>query len=290
VKPAAFAYHRPATRAEALDVLGEYGEEAKVLAGGQSLVPAMNMRLARPARLVDVNRLDELTLAVDGDALAVGALVRQNDVLTSALVRDRVPLLAHALPFVGHWQTRSRGTLCGSLAHADPSAELPVVASALDATIECASRAGVRVLGAAAFFVAHFTTALAPDELVVRARFPIRHGRDGYAFDEFAERHGDFAIVSAACALRLADGDDTLAALRLVIGGVGEVPFVLDVTEHVGRRLDDEAVTSLADRAGHDIEPFGDHRASAEYRRNLASVLARRVLRAAAHDARKEPA
>lgn len=290
MKPAAFAYHQPATRAEALDVLGEYGEEAKVLAGGQSLVPAMNMRFARPARLVDVNRLDELTLAVEGDALAVGALVRQNDVLGSALVRERVPLLAYALPFVGHWQTRSRGTLCGSLAHADPSAELPVVATALDATIACASRGGERVLGAAQFFVSHFTTALAPDELVVGARFPVRQGRDGYAFDEFAERHGDFAIVSAACTLRLAKGDDTLAALRLVIGGVGEVPAVIDTTGHLGRPLDDEAVASLAARAERDVDPFGDHRASAAYRRHLAGVLARRVLRAAAHDVRKEDA
>jgi len=287
VKPAAFAYHRPATRAEALEVLATHGDEAKVLAGGQSLVPAMNMRFARPARLVDVNRLDESTLALDGDELAVGALVRQSDVLSGALVREHVPLLARALPFVGHWQTRSRGTLCGSLAHADPSAELPVVAATLGARLECASRRGTRTLDAAAFFVAHFTTALEPDELLVRARFPVRRGRDGYAFDEFAERHGDFAIVSAACALRLRD-DDALDALRLVLGGVGDVPVVLGTAEHVGRTLDAAAIDALAARAAREIEPFGDHRASAAYRRQLAGVLARRVLRAALHDARGE--
>jgi CO/xanthine dehydrogenase FAD-binding subunit len=289
VKPAAFAYHRPDTLGEALELLAAHGDEAQVLAGGQSLVPAMNMRFARPARLIDVNRLDETTLAVDGDELVVGALVRQSDLERSALVRDQVALIARALPFVGHWQTRSRGTVCGSLAHADPSAELPVVATALGARLECASVRGSRMLDAAAFFVAPFTTALADDELLLRVRFPMSGALDGYAFDEFAERHGDFAIVSAACALRLA-GDGTVAALRVVLGGVGDVPFVVRTDAHVGRALDTGAIDELAVRASREIAPFGDLRASADYRRQLAGVFARRVLTAALRDARREAA
>jgi len=287
VKPGAFAYHRPANRDEALHALGEFGEDAKVLAGGQSLVAAMNMRLARPARIVDINRIGEEQFAVDGDAFAVAALARQADLERSPAVRDAVPLLAAALPFVGHAQTRSRGTLCGSLAHADPSAELPVVATALGARVECSSLRGTRVVDAADFFVAGFTTALAADELLTRALFPLRAARTGYAFEEFAERHGDYAIVSAAAVVALRD-DAIADDVRLVLGGVADAPFVVDTAVAAGAALDDDAVEALAQRAGRDIAPHADLRGSAAYRRALATVLARRVLRAAALDARKE--
>ncbi|MEA2687401.1 MAG: aerobic carbon-monoxide dehydrogenase medium subunit [Candidatus Eremiobacteraeota bacterium] len=287
MKPAPFAYHRPESRDEALDLLAEHADGAKVLAGGQSLVAAMNMRLARPARVVDINRIGEDTFAQDGDAFAVSALVRQSDLERSPAVRDAVPLLHEALPFVGHAQTRSRGTLCGSLAHADPSAELPVVATALGARMECGSRRGTRTVAADEFFVASFTTALEPDELLARALFPPRAARTGYAFAEFAERHGDYAIASAAAVLRLRE-DGAVDELRLVLGGVSDRPFVVDAHACAGRPLGGEAIETLAERAGRDIDPHSDLRGSAAYRRQLASVLSRRVLAAASLDARKE--
>lgn len=287
MKPAPFAYHCPADRAEALQVLAEFGEDAKVLAGGQSLVPAMNMRLARPLRLVDINSIGEETFAADGETFVVGALARQADLERSPSVRAAVPLLAAALPFVGHAQTRSRGTLCGSLAHADPSAELPVVATALGARLECSAVRGTRQVDAAEFFVSSFTTALEPDELLTRAFFPLRAARTGYAFDEFAERHGDYAIVSAAAVVRLRV-DHACDEIRLVLGGVADRPFVVDTASAAGRRLDDETLDALAQRAGRDIDPHSDLRGSAAYRRRLATVLASRVLRAALSDAGTE--
>ena len=287
MKPAPFAYDRPADRDETLRVLAEFGEDAKVLAGGQSLVPAMNMRLARPARLVDINQIGEATFAADGETFAIGALARQADLERSTAVRDAVPLLAAALPFVGHAQTRSRGTLCGSLAHADPSAELPVVASALDARLECSAVRGTRFVEAAEFFVSSFTTALEPDELLTRALFPLRAAHTGYAFDEFAERHGDYAIVSAAAVVRLHQ-DGRAEQVRLVLGGVSDRPFVVDTAGTAGGSLDDDTLEALAQRAGQQIDPHGDLRGTAAYRRRLAVVLARRVLRAASRDARKE--
>jgi CO/xanthine dehydrogenase FAD-binding subunit len=287
MKPAAFAYYRPESRAEALELLAGFGDEAKVLAGGQSLVAAMNMRLARPARLVDINRIGENGFGIAGDELAVDMLARQSDLERSALVAEKVSLLARSLPFVGHWQTRSRGTVCGSLAHADPSAELPVVATALRARIECVSTRGSRDVDAEGFFVSHFTTALEPDELLAHVIFPIRRGRDGYAFEEFAERHGDYAIASAACALRLRD-DETVEELRLVLGGVDERPFVVAAEDLAGRRLDEDAIETVAARAGRDIDPPGDLRGSAAYRHHLATTLSRRAIRAAMLDVHKE--
>lgn len=287
MKPARFAYHRPASQGEALRVLAEFGDEAKVLAGGQSLVAAMNMRLARPARLVDINRIGQDGLWIEDERLVVNTLTRQADVESSALVAERVPLLARALPFVGHWQTRSRGTVCGSLAHADPSAELPVVATALRATMACVSERGSRNVDADTFFVSHFTTALEPDELLGQVLFPVRAGHAGYAFEEFAERHGDYAIASAACMVRLRD-DDAVEEVRLVLGGVAERPFVVTSGDVSGRRLDGEAFETLALRAGSEIDPIGDLRGTADYRRNLATTLARRALRAASLDASKE--
>ncbi|HYZ15623.1 MAG TPA: FAD binding domain-containing protein, partial [Candidatus Acidoferrum sp.] len=287
MKPARFAYYRPESAAEALQVLAEFGDEAKVLAGGQSLVAAMNMRLARPERLVDINRIGQDGVWIEGDDLVVNTLTRQADVERDALVTERVPLLARALPFVGHWQTRSRGTVCGSLAHADPSAELPVVATALRASLRCVSTRGSRRVDADAFFLSHFTTALEPGELLAQIAFPLRRPREGYAFEEFAERHGDYAIASAACALRLRD-DHSVEELRIVLGGVDERPFVVAADDVAGRALDDGAIETLAARAGSDIDPIGDLRGTADYRRNLATTLARRALRAASLDAHKE--
>jgi CO/xanthine dehydrogenase FAD-binding subunit len=296
VKPAAFAYHRPGSLEDALSLLARLGDDAKVLAGGQSLVPMMNMRLARPRALVDVNRLRELSaLEVHDGKLWVSALVRQSDAARSRGAAEAVPLLALAIPFVGHWQTRNRGTVCGSLAHADPSAELPLVLVALDGVVEARSVRGTRTIAARDLFESYFTTTLSPDELIVRAGFPVQaasgkpedHGRshgeserEGFAFEEFAERHGDFAIVAAACALRLKGG--VVASLRVVLGGVAERPWTVRHADRlVGCGLDGAAIEECAHEAARELEPPSDRRASAAFRRHLAAVLTKRTLGAA---------
>ena len=286
MKPAAFAYVRPDTVDEAMAALGEYGEDGKVLAGGQSLVATMNMRLARPAAIVDINRLAEIgSIRLGGGALHVGALVRQGDVERHEGALAAVPLLAQALPYVGHWQTRNRGTICGSLAHADPSAELPLVAVALGATIEARSRRGTRMIAADAFFDSYFTTALQADELVVGATFPVYRDGWGFAFEEFAERHGDFAIVAVACALHL-ETNGALSDLRLVLGGVDERPHAIAAARWYGRAPSDADVVEIADAAVEGIEPPDDLRGSREYRRSLARAQAQRALTRALADAR----
>ncbi len=281
MKPARFDYYRPETVDEALSLLRELGSEAKVLAGGQSLVPVMNMRLAAPTAVIDINALTELdAFGWDAGELQVGALVRQAALERAPTVRQRTSLLAAALPFVGHRQTRSRGTLCGSLAHADPSAELPLVMVALGGELDVRSQSGRRSIPASTFFQSYFTTELEAEELVVAARLPADSGRRRYAFEEFAQRHGDFALASAACAVEC---DDTgkLSYATLVLGGVDERPFVVDTADLVGRLPEDEMIATACERAAIGCDPPSDHHASAAYRRQLARTLAGRVLRRA---------
>jgi carbon-monoxide dehydrogenase medium subunit len=272
MKPAAFSYDRPRSVDEAVSLLAKH-EDAKILAGGQSLVPLMSMRLARPAAIVDINGIDELrTMRSSGGYVHIGAAVRQSEA-----ARSGVPLIVRALPYVGHWQTRNRGTVCGSLAHADPSAELAVVAVALQAQIEARSPRGTRRIAADAFFASLFTTALEPDEMVTAASFSQALPGWGFAFEEFAERHGDFAIVATACAASVAR-DGSIVSLRLALGGVSDRPVVCETADAIGRRLTATDAEELCAREAAKLDPPSDRRGSAAYRRRLACAQMQRAL------------
>jgi carbon-monoxide dehydrogenase medium subunit len=254
VKPAPFRYERPESVDEALALLREHGDEAKVLAGGQSLVPLLNMRLARPAVIVDLNRAAGLDRIEANGSVRVGALVRQRE-----LARAPLPLVAEALPHVGHFVTRNRGTVGGSIAHADAAAELPLCLAVLGGSVVVRSATGERELAAGDFFLGHFTTALAPDELLVETVWPVLGDGWGFAFEELAHRHGDYALSMAACALRVENG--AVAEVRLGIGSVVDRPTLIDAPD---------AVASL--------QLFDNLHASAAYQRHLTRVLVDRAL------------
>ncbi len=284
MKPPPFEYHAPTTVAETVSVLREYGDGAKVLAGGQSLMPLLNFRVVRPAALVDINGVAELNyLRRDNGWLTIGALVRQRSAELNKMVAEACPLLAEALPLIGHFQIRNRGTIVGSLAHADPAAELGAVALALGAELEIQSLHGRRVLPASEFFISYLTTALAPDELVVEARFPTARPQTGYAFVEFARRQGDFALVAVAAVVSR-NGTNHCDGARLAFTGVGPVPVLLTDDEGLlqGESFKPPAIRALAHRAADGLDLDSDLHASAEYRRELAQVLAEEALQAAA--------
>ncbi len=282
MKPAPFDYAAPRSLDETLDLLAERGGEGKILAGGQSLLPVLNFRLAQPALLVDVNRvagLDTLAATADG-GLAVGALVRQRRLERDPEVARRAPLLAEAIRHVAHPQIRARGTLCGSLAHADPAAELPAVALALGARLRLRRRGGERWLEAARFFTGLFATALAPDEMLVEVHFPPAPARTGTAFLEAARRHGDYAQAGVAASVTLGE-DGRCRAARLVFLAVGEGPIdaARSAAALVGERPEGTLLEAVARQAAAtEIDPLGDIHASAEFKRHLAAVLARRAL------------
>jgi aerobic carbon-monoxide dehydrogenase medium subunit len=287
MKPGRFAYHAPRELDEALALLKEHGDEAKVLAGGQSLMPMLNFRLARPAALVDVNRIPELAyVREDNGTLAFGAMTRQRTIEFSPVVARRLPLLLEATRWVGHLPIRSRGTIGGSIAHADPSAEYPAVLTALEGEVVAQGPRGRRTLKAAELFETYLTTRLAPDELLVEVRLPATPAGAGHAFEEFARRHGDFAIVGIA-AMVVRDGARCTAA-RLASAGAGPVPVRLRAAEEILERdgLGDTAVAAAAARAAELVEPDADVHASADYRRHLTGVLTARALRRAIERAR----
>lgn len=287
MKPPRFAYHDPRSVEEAVELLARYGGEAKILAGGQSLIPLLNFRLARPAALVDINRIPGFdALAVAGDRLEVGALVRHRQVERSEVVRRHCPLLAEAMGWVGHPAIRQRGTLCGSLAHADPAAELPAVWVTLDGTLRVRGPAGQREVPAAEFFLTYFTTTLDPAELVVGATLPVLPPEAGWAFVEVARRHGDFALAAVAAVVER-DADGRIARARLGLAGVGPVPLRASRAEAflVGREPGEEAWREAAALVEDEVEPESDLHASAAYRRQLAGVLVRRALEQAARRA-----
>jgi CO/xanthine dehydrogenase FAD-binding subunit len=266
VKPTAFDYERVDSVEEAVTLLAEHGPEAKVLAGGQSLVPALNMRLVRPAVLVDINRVGGLdNITPESGALRVGATVRQADPRLREL-----PLVGECLPHVGHFVTRNRGTVCGSIAHADAAAELPLALVALAGSVRVRSSRGEREIAAADFFLGHFTNALEPDELVVDALWPRPAKGTGWAFEELAQRHGDFALCSAAAVVH---GED----LRVAVGAVVDRPTVLEVDPD-----------RPGESAAAQVDPFGNLHASAAYQRNLVRVLVERAVARARERAREE--
>jgi aerobic carbon-monoxide dehydrogenase medium subunit len=294
LKPAPFEYVAVDSAAEAVERLAAYGGEAKVLAGGQSLIPVMSFRLAQPAALVDVNpaaELDHVTPTADG-GLRLGALARLRRLERDPEVAGRAPLLAEALPFVAHPQIRNRGTVGGSLAHADPAAELPCLAVALDARLRLLGPGGERWVAAGEFFRGLFTTVLAPDELLVEIELPPRPAGEGWAFVEVARRHGDYAQVGVAARLRL-DEDGRVAAARLVFLAVGSVPAVAEraAAGLVGEAAGGEAFAAAAETAAADeIDPGSDVHATAAFKRHLARALAARALATAAERARREAA
>jgi CO/xanthine dehydrogenase FAD-binding subunit len=291
VKPPPFEYHDPQSVDETLALLAEHGDEAKVLAGGQSLVPLMNFRLARPERLVDINNVGGLDgLRVDGGELRIGAMVRHSALERSADVASRVPLLTDAVRLVGHVQIRNRGTVGGSVAHADPAAELPAALAALDARFHVRSTRGERVVDARDLFVTHLTTSLEPDELLTEIVVPLPAPRTAAAFVEFARRHGDFALGGAAVLLTGAN-DGSVARASLALLAAGPTPLRVPAAERSleGRLPGDDAAREAAALAVAGIEPTGDIHGSSEYRRGLIEALVRRAIVAAA-DRLKEAA
>jgi carbon-monoxide dehydrogenase medium subunit len=282
VKPPAFRYHRPGTVEDALDVLGGLGAEAKVLAGGQSLVPLMSMRLAAPAHLVDVNHLPGLdTVEVDEHVVRVGALVRHSALEHHEGAYGAVPLLRQALRLVAHPTIRNRGTTVGSLVHGDPAAELPAVLLLLDGTVTLSSVRGTREVSAQDFFTGPMQTDVRPDELAVVATFRVPPAGTGTSFVEISRRHGDYAMCGVAAVVTRGDGRTTA---RVALVGVADGPVLVDVSEATANgRVDGDAVGGLVDAA---IDPVDDIHATADYRRHLAQVLVERAL----HEARDRAA
>ena len=279
-------YAAPKTVSDAVDLLAEHQDEASVLAGGQSLIPLLALRLAHPAVLIDINGIAELSGVSAADGwVAIGAMTRDYVAEESRAVAESVPLLAAALPLIGHEAIRSRGTVGGSLAHADPAAELPAVARALDAEFVVRGRAGERVVPAAEWFEGYLTTSRRPDELLVQVRFPAAAPGTGISFREVARRHGDFAIVGLAASLTLSGG--AISDARLAFAGISDVPVRAADAENllIGEAPSAELFDAAARRATGDIGPPADLHGSPDYRRKVAAALVRRGLRAAADNA-----
>ncbi len=289
MKPAPFDYFAPTTLDEVLALLAEHGYGAGLLAGGQSLVPAMNFRLARPSALIDLNRVPALAYVASDDdgGLRLGAMTRQRTLESSPLVARRAPLLHETMPFIAHPPIRNRGTVGGSIAHADPAAELPAVMLALDARFRLLSRRGERSVAARDFFVGMFSTAREPDELLAEIALPPMPPRSGCAFREVARRHGDYALVGAAALVTLGE-DRRCRTARLALLSVGDGPVEAHAAARVlaGQAPTPEAVRAAAEATADALDPPADIHASAAYRRHLARVLAQDVLARACERAR----
>lgn len=284
MKPAQFEYFAPAALSEAIELLVEHGDDVKILAGGQSLVPLMNMRLARPKVLVDINNLAELAFIRERDGgIAIGALTRQRAAEKSTLCRDQAPLLQEAIGYIGHLAIRARGTIGGSIAHADPAGELPAVATALGAEVVVRGPAGERIVRPDALFVTYLTTTLGPDEIVTEVRLPPWPEGAGWSFMEVSRRHGDYALVGVACVLQLDNG--VCSDAQLVFTGVGGTPYVSAVGqdtlrgERPGPALFEQVERAVA--SDPDLQPDADIHASATYRKEVAGVMAKRALNVA---------
>jgi carbon-monoxide dehydrogenase medium subunit len=288
VKPAPFDYHAPETVAEAAGLLAERGDEAKILAGGQSLIPMLALRLTRFEHLVDVTEVAELhgITRVNGD-VRIGAATPQAVAEHDADLAAAAPLVARAIPHIGHFQIRNRGTVGGSLAHADPASELPAVALALDATFEAVSTRGSREIAAADFFTGTWSTALADDEVLVGTRFPVWSGRAGFAVTEIARRSGDFALAGVVAGVEVG-ADDMLSKVAIGLFGVGSTPLRASATEAaLGGQPAGAALLADAARAGAaELESVDDVHATGAYRTRVAAHLMERALGAAIEEAR----
>jgi aerobic carbon-monoxide dehydrogenase medium subunit len=282
VKPAKFDYHAPATLDAAVGLLQRYKGDARLLAGGQSLLPMMNFRIVTPAAIVDLNRIPDLAyIRADDGTVRIGAMTRHRALEFSPVVAERLPLLAEAIRLVAHLPIRSRGTIGGSLAHADPAAELPMVLQVLEGEVVARGPKGERVVKAADLVVGMLTTSLAADEIIAEVRFPAMQARAGYAVEEFARRRGDFAIAAVAAVIERAD--ERCAKARLATAGVGPVSIRLAAAEAILERggLSDDAIDQAAAKAAELVSPQSDQQGTAEYRRHLTRVLTARALRRA---------
>ncbi len=275
MKPAKFEYHAPSTLDEALALLAQYGDDARIIAGGQSLAPMMNMRLARPDHLIDINGIDGLSrIRPDNGSVEIGALTRHRQIERSPELMRLCPPLAAAAGNIGHYALRERGTIGGSLALADPAAEFPLMAMLLDAEIQVRSIAGERKVPAGDFFLSVFTTALEPEEIVTAARFRLMADAEGWGFRWFARRSGDYAIVHAAATLVL-NASGRIDRIALALGGVGATPLRLTGLEQqaFGGETSDDWVSEIAAEAAARIEPESDKHASAQFRQELIEVM-----------------
>ncbi|MFQ5675872.1 MAG: FAD binding domain-containing protein [bacterium] len=290
MKPAAFKYFSPQTVEEALVHLAEYGDDAKILAGGQSLVPTMNFRLAQPSVLIDLNRIEELFYIKKNSAgLKIGAMTRQRAVERSESILKHAPLIHETMPHIAHPQIRNRGTVGGSLAHADPAAELPAVMIAVDAQFKLRRQKADRTVPAQDFFIDLFYTALEPDEMLAEIRVPAMPENSGWAFREVARRHGDFALVGVAAVVTL-DAKSQCQQAKIVLLSVGNAPVEAAQAEQalIGQKPTPAAIRAAAEISGEkDIDPPGDMHASVAYRRHLAKVLTEQALKAAFEKAKE---
>lgn len=279
MKPPPFEYHAAGAVDEVLRLLAEHGDEAKVLAGGQSLLPLLSLRLARPSLLIDLNRLDGLGSIDDGDGLRLGAMVRHRQVERSELVRHANPLLADAVGHIGHGVIRNRGTVGGSIAHADPAAELPTVLTALGGSVEVRRTDGSRMIAAEDFFLGFLTTAMEPEELLTAVHLPSWPAGTGWSFTELSRRSGDFAVAGVAATVRLG-ADGRVAEGRLALSGVASSPVRAAGAEAllVGEAPSSELWAAAGARVAADVDPPEDLHGSAAYRRHLAGVLTARAL------------
>ena len=289
MKAAPFDYKRAESLEDALATLAEGDDDAMILAGGQTLVPMMAMRFARPSLLVDINNVNALQgIQDEGDSVRIGGITRQSDCLASPIIANQVPLLAKSLPFIGHQQTRNRGTVGGSVAHGDPAAEIPLIAVALDAEISLRSRNADRTIAGSDFYDGPMSTVRVADECLTEIRFPVwtYGGRVGVGFEEVSERHGDFAIVAAAVQLEL-DQTGVCRRAAVAVGGVSGVPVRVTQAEAalVGSALDGDALAAAAERVDDAIDPADDAHATAGYRRRVAKKLVERAVHAAVIDA-----
>ena len=284
MKPAKFDYYAPTELEEALDLLNEHGDDAKILAGGQSLVPMMNMRLARPAVIIDINRISALNYVETSDkgGLSIGAMTRQRTLERSDLVSGLNPLISEVMPYIGHFQIRNRGTLGGSVVHADPAAELPALCHLLDAEFVVRSRNGDRNITSDELFLTYFTTALEPTEILSEIKIPPLGSGSGWGFQEVSRRHGDFAMVGAIVLVQT-NGDGVCKSARITMFGVDGTPVRATEAEEslAGVRLDEKALQDAARLVSQALEPESDIHASAEYRKEVGGVLARRALASA---------
>ncbi len=291
MKPAPFEYIAPTSLDEALNALQDHGYDGKLLAGGQSLIPVMNFRLAQPTVIIDLNgvtELDALNEDVNG-GVRVGAMVRHSRLEHSETIAQAVPLISEVMPNIAHPQIRNRGTIGGSLAHADPAAELPMIMVTLEAKFRLQRRGGDRWVKAVDFYESLFMTALEPEEILVEIAIPPHPAKSGYAFTEFSRRHGDFALVGAAAVVTL-DESGICRDARLVYLSVGEIPMVaIKAAEMiVGERVTPDLIASAAELASRqEIDPMGDIHGTVDYKRHLAAVLGRRTLQQAVSRARK---
>jgi len=291
MKPASFAYYAPDSLEQALDLMSQHSsDEAKILAGGQSLVPAMNFRIVQPAILVDINRVSVLNyIREDGGVLRIGAMTRERQLEFDPLVAKRTPLLAEAMPFIAHPQIRNRGTIGGSLVNADPAAELPVLILALNARLKARKSSGERWIEARDFFVGMFTTALEPDEILVEIELPLMPRQTGWSFMEVAPRTGDYALMGVATLVTL-DENRKCTGAKLVYLNAGDGPVVAQTAASllIGETINDKLIESAAALASEkEIDPFGNVHTSPDFQRHLAKVLTKRTLEQAIQRARE---